>query len=98
MKPFLLLATRAQDAAADNEYAAFLAFSGLGEQDLRRVRLEQRPLGGIDLADWSGILLGGGPFNYSDPQELKSAVQRRVEADLRGLLDLVVGTDFPFLG
>jgi GMP synthase (glutamine-hydrolysing) len=98
MKPFLLLATRAQDAAADNEYAAFLDFSGLGERDLRRIRLEQRPLGGIDLADWSGILLGGSPFTSSDPSESKSPVQRRVEADLRGLLDLVISADFPFLG
>ena len=38
MKPFLLLGTRAEDAAADNEYDAFLAFSGLEEPALRRVR------------------------------------------------------------
>ena len=98
MKPFLLLAIRAEDAAADNEYESFLAFAGLGERDLRRVRLEQRPLGDVDLREWSGILLGGGPFNSSDPEESKSAVQRRVEADLRGLLDRVVTADFPFLG
>jgi GMP synthase (glutamine-hydrolysing) len=98
VKPFLLLATRADDAAADNEYASFLAFAGLDEPDLHRVRLEQRPLGEIDLDDWSGIFLGGGPFNSSDPEESKSPVQRRVEADLRGLLDRVIEADFPFLG
>ena len=98
MKPFLLLGTRAEDAAADNEYNSFLAFSGLGEGDLRRVRLERRPLGTVDLRDWSGILLGGGPFNSSDPESSKSPVQRRVEADLRGLLDRVISADFPFLG
>ena len=98
MKPFLLLATRAEDAAADNEYAAFLAFSGLTEGQLRRVRLEQRPLGDVDLRDWSGVLLGGGPFNSSDPHEAKSAVQRRVEVELHALLDRVVATDHPFLG
>ena len=98
MKPFLLLAIRAEDAAADNEYDSFLTLSGLGEGELRRVRLEQRALGGVDLGDWSGIMLGGGPFNYSDPEELKTPVQRRVEADLAGLLDQVVSTDFPFLG
>jgi GMP synthase (glutamine-hydrolysing) len=98
VKPFLLLATRAEDVAADNEYEAFLAFTGLTERELRRVRLERRPLGGLDLRDWSGILLGGGPFNVSDPRDAKSAVQRRVEADLFGLLDRVVATDFPFLG
>ena len=98
MKPFLLLAIRAEDAAADNEYDSFLTLSGLGEGDLRRLRLEQHALGRVDLGDWSGIMLGGGPFNYSDPEELKTPVQRRVEADLHGLLGRVVDTDFPFLG
>ena len=98
MKPFLLLATRPEDAAADNEYEAFLAFSELGEDRLRRVRLEQRPLGPVDLADWSGIFLGGSPFCYTDPGRAKSPVQRRVESELNGLLDRVTGLDFPFLG
>ena len=98
MKPFLLLAIRAEDAAADNEYDSFLSLGGLEEGDLRRVRLEQRALGEVDLGDWSGILLGGGPFNYTEPEDLKTPVQRRVEADLHGLLDRVVQADFPFLG
>jgi GMP synthase (glutamine-hydrolysing) len=52
----------------------------------------------VDLREWSGIIVGGGPFNYSDPDQLKTPVQRRVEADLEGLLDRVVSEDFPFLG
>ena len=63
MKPFLFLAIRAEDVAAEEEYAAMLRFSGLDEQHLRRVRLEQTPLGRVDLDDWSGIILGGGPFH-----------------------------------
>ena len=98
MKPFLLLGIRADDAPSDNEYASFLEFSGLDEGRLHRIRLEQRPLGPVDLRDWSGIMLGGGPFNYTDPEDRKSAVQRRVEADLHALLDQVVAADFPFLG
>lgn len=98
MKPFLLLATRAEDAAADNEYEAFLTFSGLDEHQLVRHRLERDPLGEVDLAGYSGVLLGGGPFNSSDPDHVKSAVQHRVEAELRRLLDQVVTRDFPFLG
>ena len=98
MKPFLLLGTRHEDAAADDEYAAFLRFTGLDEESLRRVRLERKPLGDIDLDEWSGVFLGGGPFNSSDPVEAKSPVQLRVEADLARLLDLVVARDFPFLG
>ena len=100
MKPFLLLATRAEDRAADEEYAAFLRFGQLSEDQLVRVRLEQRPLeesmGSLDLDAWSGIVLGGSPFTTSD--EVKTATQLRVERELGGLLDEVVARDFPFLG
>ena len=58
----------------------------------------RRPLTRWTLTYWSGIILGGGPFQASDPEETKSATQRRVEADLAALLDDVVPRDFPFLG
>ena len=98
MKPFLLLGTRAEDDVADNEYEAFLGFTGLDESGLRRHRLEAKPLGTLDLDAWSGIFMGGGPFNSSDPVEEKSLTQHRVEADLERLLDDVVARDFPLLG
>ncbi|WP_422391314.1 glutamine amidotransferase [Arthrobacter sp. N1] len=98
MKPFLLLATRAEDFAADAEYRSFLRFGGLAEGELRRIRLESGPMPELDLADYSGIFLGGSPFNSSDSEESKSAVQVRVEHELGALLDRVVPQDFPFLG
>ncbi|MBC7291294.1 MAG: glutamine amidotransferase [Actinotalea sp.] len=98
MKPFLLLATRAEDAAADGEYAAFRRFGGLGEDQLHRVRLEAGPLPELDLEDYSGVVVGGSPYCTSDPWESKSPTQRRVEAELAGLLDEVVARDVPFLG
>lgn len=98
MKPFLFLSIRAEDVAAEQEYAAMLRCMGLDERQLRWVRLEQAPLGKVNLNDWSGIILGGGPFQASDPEETKSATQLRVEADLATLLDDVVPRDFPFLG
>lgn len=98
MKPFLLLATRAEDEAADDEYAAFLRCTGLDEGSLVRRRLEQAPLGRVDLDAWSGVLLGGSPFTTSDPEAGKSEVQRRVERELAALLDEVVARDLPFLG
>lgn len=98
MKPFLLLATRAEDEAADDEYAAFLACTGLSERELVRRRLEQGPLGEVDLSAWSGLILGGSPYTWSDPPETRSVTQRRVEAELWALLDRVVAADVPFLG
>ena len=98
VKPFLLLATRAEDEAADGEYEAMLRWSGLEERDLHRVRLEAGPLPAIDLDDYAGVIVGGGPFDSSDPEDTKSATQQRVEAELRTLLDELVARDFPFLG
>lgn len=98
MKPFLFLGTRAEDDVADSEYAAVLRCAGLDERDVHRVRLERDELGAVDLDRWSGIVLGGGPFNVSDPAEVKSATQHRVEAELRTLALRVVAEDFPFLG
>jgi len=47
VKPFLLLAIRAEDAAADNEYASFQTLAGLAEGELRRrglkLKLHQKP-------------------------------------------------------
>ncbi|MPQ98574.1 glutamine amidotransferase [Modestobacter sp. I12A-02628] len=98
MRPFLLLASRAEDEAAQDEYAAFLRATGLAPEQLRHVRMEAAPLGDLRLDDYSGVLLGGGPFNSSDPPQTKSAVQHRVEAELRTLLDEVVDRDLPFFG
>ena len=98
MKPFLFLGTRAEDDVAQQEYDAVLAGSGLRPEELVRVRLEQGPLGEVDLDAWSGIVLGGGPYNVSDPEDAKSPAQRRAEADLRRLAEQVVAADFPFLG
>jgi GMP synthase (glutamine-hydrolysing) len=98
MRPFLFLGTRPEDDAADNEYASVVRCTGLPEHDVRRRRLERDPLGEVDLDDFSGIILGGGPFNTSDPEVEKSPVQRRAEGELHDLALRVVEADFPFFG
>ena len=96
--PFLLLSIRAEDAAADDEYGAVMRFAGLDTNGLHRIRLTHESLGDIDLADWSGIILGGGPYNVSDPPDSKSQTQLRVESELLPLIGRIVDHDFPFLG
>ncbi|MGY4540876.1 GMP synthase (glutamine-hydrolyzing) [Arthrobacter sp. UYNi723] len=98
MKPFLFLASRAEDAAAEEEYEAYLTYGGLTPSQLRRVRLEAAPLPQLDLAEFSGVIVGGSPFTSSDPADHKSETQHRVEHELAGLLDRIVARDFPFLG
>jgi len=98
VKPFLFLGIRAQDDAADDEYAAVLRCSGLDEGDVRRVRIERDVLGPLDLDDWSGVVVGGGPWNVSDPEDEKPPEQVCGEARLRELALQVVAADFAFLG
>jgi GMP synthase (glutamine-hydrolysing) len=96
--PFLLLSIRAEDEAAADEYRSMARFSGLDGDKLHRIRLTHRPLGPIDLDDWSGIILGGGSYNVSDPAALKSPTQQRAESELLDLLGRIIDADFPFLG
>jgi GMP synthase (glutamine-hydrolysing) len=97
-KPFLLLSIRTEERAALDEHAAFARFLGVTVADLPRVELGTAPLPTIDLDDWAGIILGGGAFTASDPEEAKSAEQVQTERDLARLLDEVVARDFPFIG
>ncbi|GAA4888762.1 glutamine amidotransferase [Tessaracoccus lubricantis] len=96
MRPFLLLSTRPEDDAAEGEREAVVRLGGLADDDVVQLRVEAEPLPELDLDDYAGIFLGGGPFNASDP--VKSALQHRVEADLNRVIDEVVGRDLPFLG
>jgi GMP synthase (glutamine-hydrolysing) len=96
--PFLLLSIRAEDAAADDEYRAMMRFARLDQRGLQRIRLTHEQMGRIDLREWSGIILGGGPYNISDTPDEKSATQQRVESELMPLMARIVDDDFPFLG
>ena len=96
MKPFVLLATRDHDKAAGDEYESVRQHAGLSPEELIQIRVESGPLPELRLDDYSGVFLGGGPFNVSDAE--KSDLQLRVEADLRTVLDQIVDADFPFLG
>lgn len=96
--PFLLLSIRGEDEAADDEYGAMMRFAGLDERGMHRIRLTHRELGEVDLSRWSGIVLGGGPYNVSDAPGTKSPTQVRVETELAALLAELIADDFPFLG
>jgi GMP synthase (glutamine-hydrolysing) len=96
--PFLLLSIRGEDEAADDEYRAVMRFAGLDTTGVHRISLTHASLGVVDLADWSGIILGGGPYTVSDAPESKSSTQQRVESELFELIRRIVDADYPFLG
>jgi len=99
IKPFLILQLRPEDITADSEYACFLKYGQLKVEDTCRMRIEKNGIpADIDLDDYSAIIVGGSPFDISTPEERKSSIQKKIEADFKRLLEMVVTRDFPFLG
>ena len=96
MKPFLLLSHRPEDIEAERELVDVARFGRIGVSDIEQRRLEQVELGHLDLSRYSGIFVGGGPYNVSDDR--KDELQLRVEADLFAVTRRAVEDDFPYLG
>lgn len=78
MVSLLYVCVRPEVGAADAEHASFRR--ALGADVVDRLDLLTERLDPARLAKYRGVVVGGSPFNVSDAH--KSAVQRRVEADL----------------
>lgn len=99
MRPFLILQLRPETEAADDEYAAFLTKGGLTADQTHRIRLDQMPLPhDLDVDDYAGVVVGGGPGCISDDPADKDLVEARAEADILGLMPRITERDIPFLG
>jgi GMP synthase (glutamine-hydrolysing) len=98
IKPFLILQLRPEDEASNDEFAAFLRFGGLDEADVQRVRMERDGVPAVQLDDFSGVIVGGGPSNVSEDEAKKPPAQISYEASLHTLLDEIIRRDFPYFG
>lgn len=99
MKPFLILQLRPETEAADNEFDAFLAKGGLAQDQVHRIRLDQEDLpAGFDLADYAGVIVGGGPGCVSDDPAKKPPLEKKIEDEIIGLMPEICARDVPFLG
>jgi len=78
----LYLSVRPQRDAADAEYASFREAARLGVDELAQHDLVAQPLPDDTFDRFSGIFIGGSPFNVADPESTKPEAQRRVEDDL----------------
>ena len=98
-KPFLILQLRPEGEAADDEFDAILRKGGLSSDKVQRIRLDQQRLPvDLDLDDYAGIIVGGGPGCVSDAPENKSRIEARIEEDVLSLMPEVTTRDMPFLG
>ncbi|HET7399156.1 MAG TPA: glutamine amidotransferase [Intrasporangium sp.] len=96
--PFLLLTSRAEDHLSEHESAGLKRLTGLADDEVVQIRMEQAEFLPVPLDDVSGVILGGSPFTTSDPVEHKSEQQLRVEGELVLLLREVFTRDVPYLG
>ena len=98
MKPFLILQLRELDGPADNEYEAFLKYGKLKPSEVRRIRMEKESFAGLDVSDYAGVMVGGGPSNVSDAESEKPHFQQRFETELNALYEQIFHKDIPYLG
>lgn len=96
IKPFLILQLRPEDKVADDELAAMMRYGDLNSSVIHRVRIDKEPVPNVNLEDYSGVIMGGSPYNASDKN--KSQVQHRFEIDLFKMFDTIVSKDVPYLG
>ena len=96
MRQILIVQSRPEDEVADAELEAMVRFGRLDEARIRRVRLD-REQPRVDLHDIDGILVGGGPANFSDTHGRAPAHASTV-AWLTDLAHDVIRDDVPYLG
>ncbi len=87
----LYVCVRPQEGAADAEYESFRAAMRLDAAQLGRHDLVRTPFTPAVFDDWSGFVIGGSPFNVTDPESAKTAAQRAVEAGLERIAAHAVG-------
>lgn len=98
MRRFVVLQLRPEDAAAEEEFAAFLDRGGLAEGQVHRIRLDRHPMPALALDDYAGVIVGGGPGCVSDTPEDKTPLEARIEADIMALMPAILARDMPYLG
>ena len=99
MKPFLILQLRPEADAADAEFASILARSNLSADRTHRIRLDCEAIPqGLDVSDYAGVIVGGGPGCVSDPPDQKSELDARIEAQVMALMPQITARDHPFMG
>lgn len=97
-KPFLIIQLRPEDETADNEFQAIKNYAELQQTEVVRMRVEKNGFFDINLEEFTGIIVGGSPFDVSTQDDQKSAIQIDIESAFNRLFDDVVEQDFPFLG
>lgn len=83
--PWLYVCVRPQLGAAAAEYESFRTATGLEPGQLTELDLVRDSLPADVFERYGGFVVGGSPFNLTDPESSKTDVQKRIERDLERL-------------
>ncbi|WP_127820124.1 glutamine amidotransferase-related protein [Microbacterium sp. CPCC 204701] len=93
--PLLYVCVRPQEGAAAAEYESFRSAMHLTPEEFARHDLVREPLPADAFERYRGFLVGGSPFNVTDPESTKTDAQRRLEADLARIAKAAAAGDGP---
>ncbi|MFT4137024.1 glutamine amidotransferase-related protein [Microbacterium sp.] len=82
MASLVYVCVRPQQGAAAAEYESFRTAAHLEPGELEQWDLVRAPLPDDAFERWRGFMVGGSPFNVTDPESTKTDVQRRIEIEL----------------
>ena len=97
-KPFLMLTSRDDGPVLASEMAELPRIAGLGDDEHVHLRMEAGHLPDLDLADYSGIIVCGSPWDANADDHDTDARQVAAERWLSRLYTRVLGESFPLLG
>lgn len=99
MKRFLILQLRPENDASDDEYESILDKCGLDPDQTHRIRVDQEDIPAeLEVTNYKGVIVGGGPGCVSDMPEQKSALEARIERQILSLIPQITEQDHPFMG
>lgn len=81
-RPLLYLCVRPQEGAGAAEYESFRTAMRVDDATLVQHDLVRAPLADDVFDRYRGFVVGGSPFNVTDPESTKTDAQLRLEADL----------------
>ncbi len=99
MKKFLILQLRPERDASDAEFLSILNRCGITADRAHRIRLDEEELpAGLDVTDYAGVIVGGGPGCVSDDPATKSPTEARIETAILSLMPQITKHDHPYMG
>lgn len=97
MAGFLLVSTRPEEEALDNEYQAYARATGLTRNELVLAEFDLVGLPPVDLERYAGVFVSGSPYGDASKSGVLPQTQQRISDELSGLFSQIIEARTPVL-